>query len=147
MTGKRYVLSYIFGDFLSIVQACSDNNSNVEDDDDDDNDYNDKDPKVEDLFDCRPAINRAFHHCKNVAKGKNKVMYLCILDISILNKSFYICSTINLTGGRRTSWLSWVPSHSPISEICWISLWIYWFLGECFWISSVTRQNIVILFW
>ena len=30
--------------------------------------------KVGDLFDCRPAINRAFHHCKNVAnKGKNKV--------------------------------------------------------------------------
>jgi len=28
--------------------------------------------KVGDLFDCRPAINRAFHHCKNVAKGKNK---------------------------------------------------------------------------
>ena len=27
-----------------------------------------------DLFDCRPAINRGFHHCKNVAnKGKNKV--------------------------------------------------------------------------
>ena len=39
----------------------------------DDHDHDKHVLKVGDLFDCRPAINRAFHHCKNVAnKGKNK---------------------------------------------------------------------------
>ena len=37
-------------------------------------DDDDNNSKVGDLYDCRPAINRAFHHCKDVAnKGKNKV--------------------------------------------------------------------------
>merc|ERR1711892_531273 len=27
---------------------------------------------VPDLFDCRPAINRAFHHSKSVSKSQNK---------------------------------------------------------------------------
>ena len=28
--------------------------------------------RVGELFDCRPAINRAFHHCKAVGQGKGR---------------------------------------------------------------------------
>ena len=85
------------------------------DDDNDYDDYDDEDPnQVEDLFDCRPAINRAFHHCKNVAKGKKKVMFVMRISCfcafflfvtkSVVFKVFvflYFCSSARKEGKNR----------------------------------------------
>ena len=60
----------------------------------DDYDHDNHVLKVGDLFDCRPAINRAFHHCKNVAnKVKNKVNK-CFFSKKVF---FSICEQIFLS--------------------------------------------------